>query len=202
MTPRTYTGGSVSTNGYLLETPDGLLVIDAPEGIAEQVRATGAKPLALLLTHHHFDHVEDAAELARMGASIHAFAPMSPDLTLADAAARWGLPITIEPYTVDRVLEGEQTLDLAGQSFKLLHVPGHSPDSLVFHLPDQALAFGGDTLFAQSIGRTDLPEGNHRQLLDAIRTQLFALPADTRILPGHGPETTIGRELASNPYLQ
>jgi hydroxyacylglutathione hydrolase len=137
-----------------------------------------------------------------MGASIHAFAPMSPDLTLAEEAARWGLPITIEPYTVDRVLEGEQTLDLAGQTFELLHVPGHSPDSLVFHLAKQALAFAGDTLFAQSIGRTDLPGGRNRQLLNAIRSQLFPLPAATRVLPGHGPETTIQQEVASNPYLQ
>ncbi|MDE0825660.1 MAG: MBL fold metallo-hydrolase [Akkermansiaceae bacterium] len=202
MIPLTYTGGSVSTNGYLLETPEGLIVVDAPEGMAEQVRATGLTPLALLLTHHHFDHVEDAAELAQMGASIHAFAPMSPDLTLAEEAARWGLPITIEPYTVDRILEGEQTLDLAGQTFDLLHVPGHSPDSLVFHLAKQAIAFAGDTLFAQSIGRTDLPGGRNRQLLNAIRSQLFPLPAATRVLPGHGPETTIQQEVASNPYLQ
>lgn len=202
VTPRIFTGGSVSTNGYLLESDQGLLIIDAPEGIAEVVRASGLPPLALLLTHQHFDHVEDAAELARMGAAIHAFAQWHPDLILDVAARRWGLPIKVEPYTVDHLLEGRNALSLGGFHFSLLPVPGHSPDSLVFHLPEHALAFGGDTLFAGSIGRTDLPGGRHGQLLEGIREKLFTLPPETRILPGHGPATSIGQELTSNPYLQ
>jgi hydroxyacylglutathione hydrolase len=107
VTPRSFTGGSVSTNGYLLEAPEGLLVFDAPEGIADEIRKTGLKPLALLLTHQHFDHVEDAAELARMGATIHAFSPWNSELVLDEAAKRWGLPITVEPFSVDSRLVGQ-----------------------------------------------------------------------------------------------
>jgi hydroxyacylglutathione hydrolase len=91
---------------------------------------------------------------------------------------------------------------VGGLDLDLRHVPGHSPDSLVFHLPEEEFAFAGDTLFAGSIGRTDLPGGRHPQLLEAIREQLFTLAPMTRILPGHGPETTISKEVAGNPYLQ
>lgn len=209
MTPRIYTGGPVSTNGYLLETPDGLLVIDAPEGIAEEVRATGLAPVAVLLTHLHFDHVGDVAELTRMGARIYAYAPWSEELILTEAARRWGLSTAEEPFTVDELLKGQLLegtgagpLQVAGVELELRHVPGHSPDSLVYVLPALGLAFGGDTLFAGSIGRTDLPGGGHRQLLDAIREQLLTLPPTTRILPGHGPETSIAQEVASNPHLR
>jgi glyoxylase-like metal-dependent hydrolase (beta-lactamase superfamily II) len=91
---------------------------------------------------------------------------------------------------------------VGGLDFDLRHVPGHSPDSIVFCLLEQNQAFAGDTLFASSIGRTDLPGGGHQQLLDAIREQMLSLPPETRVLPGHGPATTIGQEIASNPYLQ
>ena len=202
MIPHTYTGGPVATNGYLLDAPGGLLIIDAPEGIIADVLATGKPPLALLLTHQHFDHVQDAAELARMGATIYSHAPFSTDLTLEEGAKRWGMDLTIEPFTVDEVLDGQSSLSVGGLDFDLRHVPGHSPDSIVFSLLEHDLAFAGDTLFADSIGRTDLPGGGHRQLLDAIREQMFSLPPETRVLPGHGPATTIGQEIASNPYLQ
>jgi glyoxylase-like metal-dependent hydrolase (beta-lactamase superfamily II) len=197
-----FTGGSVSTNGYLLEGPEGLLVVDAPRGIVEAVKETGLKPQALLLTHQHFDHVEDAAALARLGATIYAWSPWSSELILDEAARRWGLPVTIEPFTVDSPLSGQDGLTVAGLELDLRHVPGHSPDSVVFHLPEEEFALAGDTLFAGSIGRTDLPGGRHRDLLEAIRTQLFTLAPTTRILPGHGPETTIAQEVAANPYLQ
>ena len=167
--------------------------------MADKLRDLGIKPIAVLLTHQHFDHVEAATELTRMGAPIYAWSAYSHDLILDQAAARWGLPIVVEPFTVDHELAGQGSLDIAGLHFELLHVPGHSPDSVVFGLPD--LAFTGDTIFAGSIGRPDLPGGDYELLLKGIREKLLPLPADTRFLTGHGPETTPGIETASNPYF-
>lgn len=189
----------MQTNGYIVEGPDGVLVIDAPDGIADKLRDSGQKPAAVLLTHQHFDHVEGATELARMGAPIYAWSSYSHDLILDQAAARWGLPIVVEPFTVDHTLEGSDRLPIAGLDFQLLHVPGHSPDSVVFALPD--LAFTGDTIFAGSIGRPDLPGGDYELLTRGIREKLLTFPATTRFLPGHGPETTAGSESATNPYF-
>ena len=199
MTITHYCGGSVQTNGYIVDAPDGVLVIDAPDGIADKLRDLNLKPSAVLLTHQHFDHVEGATELARMGAQVYAWNAYSHDLILDQAAARWGLPIVVEPFTVNQTLEGSERLQIAGLDFELLHVPGHSPDSIVFALPD--LAFTGDTIFAGSIGRPDLPGGDFELLTRGIREKLLTLPADTRFLPGHGPETSPGTETASNPYF-
>lgn len=201
VTITTFTGGSVETNGYLLETDDAVLVIDAPEGIADRLRDRQLKPSALLLTHQHFDHVEHAREIARMGAPIHAWSPYSHDLILDEEAQRWGLPITIEPFEVDHTLDGQANLEIAGLRFELLHVPGHSPDSVVFSLPDSGLAFTGDTVFAGSIGRPDLPGGDYSLLINGIHEKLLSLPGATRLLPGHGPETTPAEETATNPYF-
>ena len=201
VTITTFTGGSVETNGFLLETADGVLVIDAPEGIAATLRERGLTPSALLLTHQHFDHVEDAREIARMGAPIYAYAAYSHDLILDEEAQRWGLPITVEPFEVDHLLKDQEMLEVAGPRFDLLHVPGHSPDSLVFSLQGAGTAFTGDTIFAGSIGRPDLPGGDYSLLLKGIREKLLILPGGTRLLPGHGPETTPARESATNPYF-
>jgi glyoxylase-like metal-dependent hydrolase (beta-lactamase superfamily II) len=111
-----------------------------------------------------------------------------------------GLPVSIPPYTVDDVLEGASTLEAGDFCFHLAHVPGHSPDSLCFHLTSESFLFAGDTLFNGSIGRTDLPGGNHELLLDSIREKLYPLPGHTAVFPGHGPQTTIEREKATNPF--
>lgn len=196
-----YTGGMVQTNGYLVETPDGNFVVDAPEGISDWILAKGVRVDVLLLTHQHYDHVEDAAKLQSLGATIHAHAHYSSELTLETPAREWGMPITVHPYGVDQLIDHRAPLVVAGQTLGVAHVPGHSPDSLTFHLADKKVLFAGDTLFAGSIGRTDLPGGSHQQLLDGIASHLMTLNADTRVLSGHGPETTIGREHSSNPFL-
>jgi glyoxylase-like metal-dependent hydrolase (beta-lactamase superfamily II) len=197
----THTGGFTQTNGYLIETGQGALLIDAPEGIAEWLEGMGVSVSDLLLTHQHYDHVVDAAALQRAGVRIHAFAAYSPELTLETAARAWGMPISVATYHVDSLITAGRPLSVAGVDFLTDHVPGHSPDSLVFRLVADAVVFSGDTLFAGSIGRTDLPGGSTRQLLDGISRHLLALPPETRVLSGHGPATTIGRELDANPYL-
>lgn len=196
-----YTGGFVQTNGYLIETPDGNFLIDAPEGIAAWITERGVRVDEVLLTHQHYDHVTDAAALKTLGAKLHAFAGYSKDLTLESTARGWGMPISVMPYEIDCLFEMAQPLDLAGVQIGLAHIPGHSADSVTFYLSDHGVVFSGDTLFASSIGRTDLPGGSTEQLLGGIARHLMTLPPETRVLPGHGPGTTIGREISENPYL-
>lgn len=197
----TYTGGFVQTNAYLIETPDGNLLIDAPAGVTAWLASRGTRVDHVLLTHQHYDHVEDAAAIRATGAKLHAFAPYSKDLTLEAPARGWGLPIAVKPYEIDRLIDVATPLRLAGKTIDLAHVPGHSTDSVTFHFPHENALFAGDTIFAGSIGRTDLPGGDTRQLLTGIDRHLLTLPPETRVFPGHGPDTTIGREANSNPFL-
>lgn len=199
--PERFTGGFVQTHGYLITTPDGArLLIDAPAGIAAWLRAQRVVPAALLLTHQHYDHVEDAAEVAAMGVPVYAHAPHSRTLTLEDLMRSFGMPVVVAPYPVDHLLEGRSELEIGGQEIALSHVPGHSTDSVTYFLADRGELYGGDTLFADSIGRADLPGGDPALLIDGIRGKLFPLPESTRVYPGHGPSTTIGAERAGNPY--
>ena len=198
-----FTGGIAQTNGWLLETPEGALAFDAPEGMASWLRSRGVKLTGLLLTHQHFDHVQDAAAVkAEHGCPLYAFAPHSRLLTLEELfGVATGMSVSVPPYVVDHLLEGLSTLSLAGLNFDLKHVPGHSPDSVCFHTAEHGIVVGGDVLFADSIGRCDFPGGSQRQLVQGIAEKLMILPDATRVLPGHGPETTVGAEREDNPYL-
>ena len=199
----TYTGGICATNAFLLETPDGNLLVDAPEGVSAWVAARGVRIDHLLLTHQHFDHVLDAAALQAAGACLHAMEDYSDEFTLESLSRKWGMPVPVVPYRIDQRLLPDPTrpVSLCGLQFTLYHVPGHAVDSVVFYLPEFELAFSGDTLFAGSIGRTDLPGGSHQLLLDGIARHLLTLPPPTRLLPGHGPTTTVADEAAQNPSL-
>lgn len=197
-----YTGGFVQTNGYLVETPDGNLLIDAPEGIADWITDRGVRVDDVLLTHQHYDHVTDAAALQALGARLHALEEYSTDLTLESMARAWGMPIAVTPYQTDVRIALPGPLRLAGLEISLAHIPGHAIDSVTFHLTEHGVVFSGDTLFAGSIGRTDLPGGSTTQLLDGIARHLMTLPPETRVLPGHGPATTIAAEARGNPYLE
>ena len=197
----TYTGGFVQTNAYLVETPDGNLLIDAPAGVTAWLASRGVRVDEVLLTHQHYDHVEDAAAIRETGARLHAYAPYSQDLTLENAARGWGLPISVKPYQIDSVLDLSVPLSLCGREILMAHVPGHSTDSVIYHFAKDGVVFSGDTIFEGSIGRTDLPLGDTRQLLEGIDRHLLSLPPETRVFPGHGPDTTIGREAETNPFL-
>jgi glyoxylase-like metal-dependent hydrolase (beta-lactamase superfamily II) len=197
----TYTGGIAETNGYFLPTAEGGILIDAPEGVTAWLSAKGLRASHLLLTHQHFDHVMDAAAAQSLGATIHAFAHYDAQLTLENVTRSWGMPDVVA-FSVDQLLDPTQPLQIENLTFSLAHVPGHSPDSITFYLAEKATLFSGDTLFQQSIGRTDIPgHGDHRLLLQGIRSKLLSLPAETAVYPGHGGSTTIGREIRSNPYL-
>lgn len=197
----TYTGGFVDTNGYLLVNDDqSCLVVDAPAGIAEFAREQGLTPTHLLLTHQHFDHVDDVAALSAAGARVLAYQDYAPGIIMEDRVREMGLPVQIPPYSVDETLQGREVVEAGGHRFELAHVPGHSPDSISFHLVSESFLFAGDALFNGSIGRTDLPGGNPEQLLDSIRQNLYSLPDETAVFPGHGPQTSIGTEKKSNPF--
>ncbi|BDS06122.1 MBL fold hydrolase [Oceaniferula spumae] len=205
---RKYIGGMVMTNAYLIGEGEDCVLIDAPKGVTDWLEQEGELPKEVLLTHQHYDHVEDVARLAAKGVRVRAYAPHSQELTLETFKAQWGLPIDVPSYSVDDVLGGTKTLDSGGYQFRVEHLPGHSPDSIVFIIGDATdnegspmLAFVGDTLFADSIGRPDLPGGDQELLLDGIRNKILTLPENTRVFPGHGFETTVGREQSGNPFL-
>ena len=196
-----FTGGFVQTNGYLFQSPDqSWILVDAPKGIAEWLMERQIKPSALLLTHQHFDHVEDAAAVAAMGAKIYSWFPYSTDLTLESMMRDAGMPIAVPPYKVDTLLEDEKSLEIGGQTIELAHVPGHSSDSVAFFLRDKGQLYSGDTLMRSSLGRADLPGGNPTLLIDGIREKILTLPLETIVSPGHGGLTSIGSERAGNPY--
>jgi len=198
--PKMFTGGALATNSYLVACPQGNILIDAPEGSAEAFRET---PVALLLlTHGHYDHVWDAATVAREHgcpvAMHHITEEMMADKNLL---RRYGIDLEVEPVRADlQLLEGPGQL-LLGRSFDIFEVPGHCPGSLCIHDTGAGLLFGGDVLFAGGVGRWDLPGGDRDLLLSGISKKLLPLPGRTVVLPGHGPSTTIAEEKATNPYL-
>ena len=198
-----FTGGIAQTNGWLLRLADQAIAIDAPEGMSAWLSAQGVKLNALLLTHQHFDHVLDAAAIAAAHACpVIAFAPYSPDLTLERLfGISAGISFSVTPFTVTELVTESSTLNLLGTSWSVLHVPGHSPDSICFHSPATGHLFGGDVLFRDGIGRTDFPGGSTRTLLSGIQNKILTLPDETQVHPGHGPSTTIARERLQNPFL-
>lgn len=176
---------------------------DVPR-LIEAVTKLGVKPAAIWLTHGHIDHAGGAAELAeRLGLPV--IGPHRGDDSLMKGLEAQGRLFGMHEAraaTSDRWLEEGETLALGNLTFDVLHVPGHSPGSVVFVHPPSRFALVGDTLFAGSIGRTDFPYGDHDLLIAGIRGKLLPLGDDLTFLPGHGPAGTIGEERENNPYIQ
>ncbi|MDO4475620.1 MAG: MBL fold metallo-hydrolase [Lachnospiraceae bacterium] len=198
--------GMVGTNCYLAvnEAAGQLVIIDPaddPQRIMQKIEQTGAVPAAILLTHGHFDHIGAASALKE-----HYQIPvccMRQELdTLRDPqinlTGMGGRAYTME---ADTLLEDGQELALAGLSIRVLHTPGHTAGGACYYVEEAAVLFAGDTLFQESVGRTDFPTGSMGQLVRSVREKLLTLPGDTRVLPGHGPATSIEWEQRHNPFL-
>lgn len=195
--------GPIATNCYVVRRERGVpeaAVID-PSGDAATLRLelaqAGARCTAILITHAHWDHLLGVADLAEgTGAQVY----MSDEERIAlEQPETVHQGVDLRPWTVDVKLEGGETIEAAGISFEVLRVPGHSPGHLAYHA--DGCLFSGDVLFAGSVGRTDLPFGDWEALLDSIRVLIERFPHDTVVYSGHGPPTTLGAELARNPFL-
>jgi len=198
---KSFTGGIFATTGYLLKTPAGNLLIDAPQGADEAFADDGVQLLAL--THGHYDHVVDAAAIQRRhGCPIAFHADTAPLVADRDAFKRFGFNLEIEPFGADFLLDESPHRELLGLDFSILHVPGHCPGSICFYHEPSGSLFGGDVLFNGGIGRWDLPGGDLDLLLSGIRSKILTLPDAVKVYPGHGPSTTVGHERSGNPFLE
>ncbi len=182
------------------------MVIDPGDNIPDILMRLARHGLTLkqiVVTHAHIDHVGGALQLKQAtGAPILLNQADMPLLKMMDVQAGWLGVKTPEVAPPDTSAEEGMVVGIANHAAHVIHTPGHTPGSICLHFTPDNLLVAGDTLFAGSIGRTDLPGGDPRKILHSIHDRLLTLPDATRVIPGHGPATTIGEERESNPYLQ
>jgi hydroxyacylglutathione hydrolase len=196
----TFTGGIFDTNCFFL--PEAGILFDAPQDSSAWLARTGQKVDLLLLTHAHIDHVTDAARIKREhGCRVGYHRASIPPLSDPEFFKRLGFGWEVEPVSADLLLEESKVITFQNLHFQVLEVPGHCPGSLCFFAKESRVLFGGDVLFAGGVGRWDLPGGDRDLLFRGIYEKILPLGDDVRVLPGHGPATTIGVERATNGFL-
>ncbi len=199
--------GMNQTNCYIVgceETQQGAVIDPGGEGkrIVREIERTGLDIRYVLITHAHFDHIGGIAKVVEATGAKLAIHPNEQPLLEADGGASlWGLKVEPSPPP-DIELSDGQILTVGELTFEVLFTPGHSPGGVTFYEADEGVAFDGDLLFANGVGRTDLPGGDTSTLMHSIKDVLFALPDDTIIYSGHGPKTTVGQEKRSNPWVR
>lgn len=204
----TFPVGPLACNCTILgdEEAGEAIVIDPGDDVSRihrRLNEHGLKLTQILITHAHIDHIGGALQLKRLtGAPIFLNQSDLPLLKMMPVQADWLGIDTPETAPPDEPLTEGLTVGLARYPAQVLHTPGHTQGSVCLHFAPMKMLIAGDTLFAGSIGRTDLPGGNYAQIIDSIHSRLLALPDETQVLPGHGPVTYIGKERKSNPFLQ
>lgn len=198
--------GPVYTNCYIAknkETGEALIIdpADSPSKIELKVNAMGARPVAVLLTHGHFDHIM-GVEAVWEKYQIPVYACRQEEEMLREPSVnmtdQMGKSCSIRP---DVFLDDLQVFEAAGFSIQMIHTPGHTKGSCCYYLKEEGVLFSGDTLFCGSVGRTDFPGGSASQIRDSLHRLLAALPDDTSVYPGHDTSTTIGYEKRYNPFV-
>jgi hydroxyacylglutathione hydrolase len=201
--------GGYQTNCYVLRQNDAAqdcLIIDPGLEADELIEFIGEQklqPLAVVLTHGHIDHIAGVSILRNRFPEIKLYIHKLDANMLSEPvnnlSTMTGVGFTTEPEDVS--LHDGDVIDLAGVKLLVLHTPGHTPGGISLYSKEAGIVFVGDTLFADSIGRTDFPGGSMSQLLNSVRLKLFTLPEKTEVYPGHGPATTIAAEKAHNPFF-
>lgn len=207
-----YVVGMVQTNCYIVindETKE-CFIIDpgaSAKQLVEKIKEDNLTPVAILLTHGHFDHVAAAEDLAKeFNIRIYAHEAEESTLKYPDKNVSWMVGCE-ESYRADIFLKDDEAITLAGFEIKVLHTPGHTEGGCCYYVADEAVVFTGDTLFAQSVGRTDFPGGSMSQIVHSIREKLMTLneagniETDIMVYPGHNEPTTIETERMENPYV-
>jgi hydroxyacylglutathione hydrolase len=201
--------GPIYNNTYLVSDPESkqALVVDPSYSIERVLKVIQAQELTLVsiwLTHAHFDHFAGAALLSQASQppvkiGLH---PLDFEMLRSGGGAQsFGLEID-NNFETEIIFSHNQNILLEKNIFEVRHTPGHCPGHVIFYCSQAGVAFCGDLIFRKSVGRTDLPGGNADTLLTSIRTQVFTLPPETRLLAGHGPETSVGAEMQDNPFFK
>ncbi len=201
--------GPIQTNAYLLTAPDRgeAVLIDAPGGIWEEIEPVLRKEKCVLgelwITHGHWDHTQGGAEVvAATKARVRAHRDDRVLIENPEVMEMFLIPgVRLGPLKIDEFVVQGQRWTALGETVEVRHVPGHCPGNVAFYFAASKAVFVGDALFHSSIGRTDLPGGSLQVLERSICEQLYTLPDDTVVYPGHGPDTTIGLERETNPYV-
>lgn len=199
--------GVCGTNCYFIyrENEADIIVIDpADKGkyLFEKLGDKGFNVKGILLTHAHFDHIWGCNELKELsGAPLYAYEEEKVlcEKATANVSAQVGRPYTVAP---DYYVKDNETITIAGMTCKVIATPGHTMGSCCYYFEEAGILVSGDTLFQESVGRTDLPTGSMSELTRSIKEKLFLLPEETKVYPGHGDQTTIGHEKQYNPFCQ
>jgi hydroxyacylglutathione hydrolase len=199
----TFVLGPAQENCYIVRTERGAaeaVVVDPGDDAAQlrlELARMGTRCAAILITHAHWDHLGGVADLAEgTGAPVYI---SELEKQVLERPRDFFPDVAIRPYTPDVTLNGDETIEVAAISFETVPVPGHSPGHLAYY--GEGCLFAGDVLFQGSVGRTDLPFADWETLVESIRALIDRFPPETVVYSGHGPQTTLGRELAGNPFL-